>query len=470
MKKSNSIFGNLSLAFLANLFSLFGSTLLTLVLPKFIGITQFSYYQLYIFYTSYIGFFGFGVIEGVYLKHGGEYYEKIKKNVLSAQFRIFSFIEFIFSVAILLFVLAIDIGIQKQTIFLFVSLCIIIYLPRAFLHNLLQTTGKIKEFAIGVIIEKMIHIVITIFGILMGLGFFEWFICAELIGRFFAALYIFFICRDILKEKPVKLGIIRKECKQELISGLSLMISNVASMLIIGVVRQGVEIFWDVETFGKLSLTLSISNLIMTFINSVALVIFPFLKRSNRFQLVTIYNVMKTVLLVPLLGMLILYYPIKELFLIWLPQYSESLKYMAILFPIFIFECKMSVIVNTYLKALRKERTLLKMNSIFVIISFLITFISCVFFHSLNAVIISIVIILASRCFVGEYLLSKELNLKIWKDVSFEFILSFCFIVFNFLFDNERALQFYLFAYIIYLVLKYNDIKKVKKYLQNNIK
>ena len=47
------------------------------------------------------------------------------------------------------------------------------------------------------------------------------------------------------------------------------MFANIASMLIIGVVRFGIERSWDVETFGKVSLTLSASNLMMLFINAV---------------------------------------------------------------------------------------------------------------------------------------------------------------------------------------------------------
>ena len=75
------------------------------------------------------------------------------------------------------------------------------------------------------------------------------------------------------------------------------MLANVASMLIIGVVRFGIEHAWDVETFGKVSLTLSVSNLMMIFINAVGIIIFPILRRTNESKLSEIYTIMRDFLM-----------------------------------------------------------------------------------------------------------------------------------------------------------------------------
>ncbi len=40
----------------------------------------------------------------------------------------------------------------------------------------------------------------------------------------------------------------------------------------------------------------------------------------------------------------------------WLPEYADSLQYMGILFPIVIYEGRMSLLINTYLKTIRKEK------------------------------------------------------------------------------------------------------------------
>jgi len=56
-RSEKSIIGNLSAAFIANIITLVGNLSISLLLPKFIGVTQYSYYQLYVFYASYVGFF-----------------------------------------------------------------------------------------------------------------------------------------------------------------------------------------------------------------------------------------------------------------------------------------------------------------------------------------------------------------------------------------------------------------------------
>ena len=61
---------------------------------------------------------------------------------------------------------------------------------------------------------------------------------------------------------------------------------------------------WNVEVFGKISLTLTISNFLMVFIRAVALVLFPMLRRTKADDLSQIYNTMYLCLMIPLAGSL----------------------------------------------------------------------------------------------------------------------------------------------------------------------
>ncbi|WP_249630235.1 hypothetical protein [Streptococcus uberis] len=63
---------NLLAAFSAQGVSLLISILMSLFVPKILGITEFSYWQLFIFYIGYAGFFHFGYNDGLYLKLGGK--------------------------------------------------------------------------------------------------------------------------------------------------------------------------------------------------------------------------------------------------------------------------------------------------------------------------------------------------------------------------------------------------------------
>lgn len=446
-----SFLKNLSVAFVANLISLLGSTIITIFLPKFIGVTQYAYYQLYIFYTSYIGFLGLGWLDGIYLRYGGKFYDKIDKKLFSAQFRSFSLFEAILSLVIFTITLINFSTFSTEFVYACCCLCIIIHLPRAILHNLLQTTGRVKEYAQSLIIEKIIHITITILGLILGKGNFEWFIISELLGRLTATMYIFYICKDIITTKPYQIKKIFPEIKTNISCGIALMISNVASMLIVGVMRQAIVMTWSIETFGKISLTLAISNLLLIFINSIAMVLFPALKRINKNELEKLYVKIRSLLMVVVFSTLLFYLPVKKMFSIWLPNYTDSFKYMAILFPMIVFESKISLLINTYMKALRLEKKLLFINLISVVISIILAYISCYILHSLSHVIISIIIVLMLRCIIAEVILKNYINIKVLKNIMYEIILTTVFIIGSWYFQNLYGVLIYFIAYLVFI-------------------
>lgn len=94
--------------------------------------------------------------------------------------------------------------------------------------------------------------------------------------------------------------------------------------------------------------------------------------------------------MVILLGFLIIYYPLKTFMEAWLPQYAESLLHMSLVFPMFIYEGKMALLINTYLKTLRREMVMLRINLISMILSLIMTYATTQIFINLDAAIINI--------------------------------------------------------------------------------
>ena len=57
MKKgSKEILGRISITVFSNVISLIASSLIIMIVPKFLSTEQYGFFQLYIFYTGYIGF------------------------------------------------------------------------------------------------------------------------------------------------------------------------------------------------------------------------------------------------------------------------------------------------------------------------------------------------------------------------------------------------------------------------------
>ncbi len=452
--KIPSIFQKSFYILFSNIISLVVSTLVILVLPKLIGVEEYGYWQLYLFYTSYVGFTHLGWIDGIYLKYGGEEYEKLDKQKFFSQFIAYSIFQTTIAFLIYLIGNRVTNEIDKIFIFNMLSLTLLATNLRFFVIYLLQTTNLIKESARITIIDRLLYIFLLLTLIVGGIYSYKLMIIVDVIGRFVSLFYGIYICRDILIQKLTSFKLDSSEIIDNIKVGSNLMLSNVASMLIIGTVRFGIESRWDVSTFGKISLTLSLSNLIMTFINAIGIVVFPMLKRTEVSQLPGLYVKIRNRLMPVLLGFLILFFPLRTVLLYWLPNYADSLIYMALIFPISIFEGKMALLINTYLKAFRMERTILLVNLLSMLISFVLTGITTIIFSDLKLVALSITFLLFFRCFVAEMVLSKRLGISVALDALVEATIAGIFIVAAMFLPTALGLFFYSAIYSLYIWLK----------------
>ncbi len=223
-----------------------------------------------------------------------------------------------------------------------------------------------------------------------------------------------------------------------------------------------VSVFLLLKQKEFMSLSLSVSNMFMLFVQAIGVSLFPMLRRIKGDLLNKLYVVIRHTLMFPMLGLLIFYYPAYLILSYWLPDYAESLHYMALMFPICIFESKMQLLIEPYLKSLRREKDLLLKNLSAVGLSLLISVITIGIFNSLNLAVLSIVIVLAYRCVVTELVVERSINIKIRKDIvgEGELVLVFLFIIFNWSIGGVKGSILYAVAYVGYIILNRNVIKE----------
>ena len=132
---------------------------------------------------------------------------------------------------------------------------------------------------------------------------------------------------------------------------------------------------------------------------------------------------------------------------------------MGILFPIVIYEGRMSLLINTYLKTLRKEKTILFVNIITLGVTLLASLFVIFIVGNLDLTVLLILISLALRCNLAEFFLYKDLRLTIgWKHV-IETLLTVLFILSNVLFNASFAsMVVYVVIYIVYLAFIHRSI------------
>lgn len=455
----SSVYKNLFYTVASNVVSFICSALITLIIPKCLGIEDYGYFQLYLFYTTYIGFLHFGWADGVLLRYGGAYYEKLDKARLSAQFWLYSGLEIVLGLFVILFGLLSGSEVGKEIVIVMTGISILLMLPRTFLQYILQATNRIKEYAVLTVIERIVYVAITIIVLLMGTTSFVPILVADLVGKFVALVYSVIKCIDLVKTKPEELNAALVETKKNLRVGIKLMFANIASMLVIGLVRLAIESEWDVATFGKVSLTMSVCNMLLVFIHAIASVLFPMLRRTNEERRTEIYVMMRTCLMALLFGMLVFYYPLKLIMSYWLPHYADSLNYMALLFPMCVYESKISMLIETYMKTLRMEKRLLLINILTMLLSVVLTFITVFVLHDLDLAIGSIVVLLAFRCVIAELMLEKKLQVKVKADIVQELVLTAGFVISSWTIGGLAGLGIYIVMYIVYLLIHTKDIK-----------
>lgn len=466
-KHTLTIIKNLLYSIAANVFSLLVSAVVVFFVPKLIGKDDYGYWQLYLFYTSYIGIFHFGWCDGIYLRYGGAYYDKLDYRKLGQQFWMLSGLELFLSVVLVVMIATIG-DFTMKSVVLSCSVCnLILVIPKTYMAYVLQTTNRIKEYSLVTILEKGFYCAGIIGLLLLGKTSLGLLVFADVLGKIVSLGMSIVSCKELAQHGFAIRGLREAwhDAKQNLKAGINLMVANLTGMLILGIIRLAIENEWSVAVFGEVSLAINLSNLLMVFINAIGIVIFPMLKRMSQDKMVTTYLMLRNALMLVLFAALTVYFPIQSFLAEWLPDYRVGIRYMAILFPVCIYESKMSLIIGPYMKALRMEKELLKSNVITVTLSVLLTGISVYLFRSLDLAMVSALLVFMVRSIICESVISPSLSLNTTMDIFCEVLITIVFCVTSWYLPGI-AFFLYIFAYVLYLFYKRSYIKHVLSYIR----
>lgn len=462
--KLNSKISSFTYTLISNLASILISTLVIAIVPKVLSLENYGYFQIYLFYINYIGFLQFGWIDGIYLRYGGDCYESLDKHLFNSQFWMFAFFQVIVACFFCIGSIIFESGKDAKFIITLTVICMTLTNIRGMLLYILQITFRIKEYAIVTVIGRILYCVLIVMMCVVKVDNYVPMVYADIGGRFLSLCIGIIFCKDIVFRKISEFELTFKETWNNLSAGIKLMIANIANLLIIGTVRWGIQQKWSVEIFGKVSLTLSVSNLMMNFISAISVVIFPILKRIKTDELSGIYLILRTVLSVVLYFALFIFYPTRAVLVIWLPQYTDALNYMALLFPMCVYSGKTILLGHSFLNTLRKEKTLMKINILTFFLSIFCTFLFVFLIGNLELSVLSIVFLLAIRAIVIDLTLGKCLDLNFNLENIVETILTIWFVIAGWYMKTYIGIIAYGLGYIIYLVIfKKKIVFSIKK-------
>ena len=454
-----SFFTNILHAVSVNVIRLFISVVLTLLLPKILGVEAYSYWQLYLFYLMYLVYSSLGWCEGLYLKYGGKSYDELEPRDIAGQFWALTVYQIVFCGVMTLIVMLVVSDEYKRLILPLALMSAFFEILRYGLQMILQATNRIKMYARVAGLERILFFVFVVGCLVAGARDFRFFIGAEICARILSLGYVLVKCRDIVFVRLPAVKTILAQAKSLINTGYKLLCAYLASQLVIGIVRFAIEQQWGTVVFGKVSLTLSISNMVITTIAAISIVLFPMLKRMDSGKLPQLYGVIRTTVTYPVLFLHIFYIPMYLLLSAWLPAYSGSLKYLAVLLPVCVFEARSFILTDTYFKAYNRPDLLLYAGLSTVVLSIGFSAISVYVLKSLDMAIISIVILVAFKNILAENLLKRYISAVAWRNIILELLLVAIFITSSWLIKGWAATAIYALSFVIYSIIIRDNLK-----------
>lgn len=452
---------NLIFAFIAQGTSTLLSILISLILPKILGVDEFAYWQLFIFYSGYVGLFHFGLSDGLYLRYGGTNIEEMDNSLIGSQFRFMVIWQTIISGVALLIIPFIVVDDERSFVWILTAIYLVVANATWCLGFIFQAANKTKIYSIGIIISKVLFIITLIVFVSMKRYDFKLYVILYVGAQAIAMFYSIVKGWRFITAKWIPVRYTLRETFYNMRNGINLTFSNIASSLILGFGRGFVDSHWDISVFGVFSLAISLVNFVLQFITQVSMVMFPALRQVSEEKRNDIYKVLRDSIGIILCGVLIFYVPMRLILTWWLPNYADSLRYLSIILPICVFDGKMQMLYNTYMKVLRKERSLLYINVFSCLLSFGLCILLTLIYDNVIMAVAAMIMAIAARSIISSVYLSKVMNIEHEKNLLFEVLLTAAFIFFNFSFSPWVAFVAYTAMLTVVLMIKHKQLKEI---------
>ncbi|WP_210469966.1 lipopolysaccharide biosynthesis protein [Sporosarcina sp. 6E9] len=447
---------------LSQLISLVLSILLTFILPLIISIENFGYWQIYILYVTYVGILTLGFNDGIYLKYGHLNIDQLPFKLIRTSMLIYLLVLIIETLIFITLIILFESN-EKLFIFYMVGINIIIMGLNGTFSMILLTTNQMKKYSLTIIVNRVLLFFPVIILLLFKFDNYKIIIYGDIFAKIVVCIISAIFLKDIIKGsyKVTKKSI--KEYLNNISVGFYLLLANLSGMLILGVGRILVERFSTIEQYSIYSFGISVANIILVFISSLSLVLYPTLKRLPNENLGKYFDQVNIILRILIFSSFFLYFFVDIFIVKLLPNYVQIFTYLPYLFLIISFQSKIQLLNNTFYKALREEKSMFKAN-IYSLILFISIAVPVFYFtESIILLVFITLIINLLRSYSSEYYLSKKLNVFRFKNFFWEIIYMTTFLVSTLLFSKNIAITIMFIVYMIFIYYNKKVFRQISK-------
>ena len=414
----------------ANLVALSLSMLTSFLLPIFVSVEQYGYWQLFVMYTGYTGFFMLGFNDGVHLNYATfDYDEKLAAKFKS--FKLFLFIlTTIESVALIVILLVLSNG--RDVLFYILLLCIANILPQSIcglFTYMNQATMRFTEYARGNIVDKVVFMILMLLMLFLGVKNAIYYILVYTFSRYLTIGYHWYSSRLVFSVKRESFVVLKPEIKNNFKKGFPLMIANILGGSIVVGSRFFVQAKLGIEEFSSYSFSLHTIVIASQFIGAIATVFYPIMKRADSNNLRKLYNSFDKIATIASAILLMSYFVIVIAVKVIYSKYIGILTYLFLVYPLFVFTCKANILITNFYKVKNRPSALIIVNSLAIVLHLSFVFIAYHCFGTIKSIACSVLLSYSLWYYLCQILIYHKEHWRLKLSVFYDVLLVICFLV-----------------------------------------
>lgn len=405
---NNSFRKNLAIFFSGNLVALSITIIIQFVFPKILSVEDYGYYKSFTLYLSFTSLLHFGLKDGIYLRLCEDKFFNRDNNV-----SYFSFLFFQQLIVLLIMgLLSFCFEIPMKILLLCLALTSLFFIINTYYDSLFQAK---KNF---LIVSKLKICKESVFLSVVGLMYFlfekmtiQYILLAFLSSVIFTFILYTFKARKYISIKRISrndINIIKPIYRR----GFRIIMGNFGNQINSNIDKLFVNFFYTVKEFAYYSFGGMFFVLTNTFVSSIATVLLPYLIGDEQENLERKYLKLTKLTTIVSLGLFL--YLILMFFLVFFfyQEYTSSILIIALFYGAMVYNIKVNIIQNNYLKTMKLDKHYVANNYIILVIFFLSMLI--LYFLKIELIWFSLTtsIIMYLRYRLNHYSIQKNFNKK----------------------------------------------------------
>lgn len=364
----NPLLKNIAVFFSGSLIALIAMVLVQFFLPKILSIKDYGLYKSFTLYLSYSSLLHFGLKDGIYIALCQE--EKFNKNKNINYYSILIIQQFL--ILVLMLVVSFFFNVPLKIVLMCLSITSFFFILNTYYDALFQSQKNFKIVSFLKIFKESTFLILLVF-IYFVLGTPN---ITLILIAFLVSIIITFIIYTIVARKLIgikKITVVNVDAIKPIYKrGIGLITGNFGNQVNANIDKLFVNFFYSVETFAYYSFGGMFFVLTNTFIGAVSTVLLPYLFKDYNHDLENKHRqLMKITTLLSFFlffYLIIVFYLVKYLY----EDYIVSIPIISLFYIAMVYNIKINIIQNNYLKTLNLDKEYVKNNYITLLIYILL--------------------------------------------------------------------------------------------------